>query len=283
MLSDLIADEQGQGKYPLDLRAGKAPFTYKDNDVFAIEDLDGVFDFVEGSKEWFVDIYANTLVGKFPHADFTGSALTSSKFEEALKNAPKTAEDKFNARLKELSLWDDWCQQGCLGRVGAETSTGITILVHEDEVDRYTEFTYPPMSEMQKDCQFRINALAEFYPAMNDDKEFVGKLVRWVVNPTNVCPLFPVDVYFIWGKYNWQDFKDDVEEPKGTKGTWNFGDGKTEEICPHCDNAVELEHELKVQKCPNCGKWIVPCSVCPLEDCSTECPLECFARILNGE
>lgn len=210
MLSDLIAGEQGTGEYPLDLRAGKAPFSIKDNDVFSIDDLDGVYDYVAGSEEWFVDIYANTFVGKFPHADYTGSALTSLVFEEALKkSAPWTAEEKFNARLKELGIYDDWCQQGLVGRVGVETSEGIKILVHEDEDDRFTEFTYPPMREMEKSDQFRIKALGEFYPAMSDDKEFMSNLVRWVANPANKNPLFPVDVYFLWSDYTWQDFVDD--------------------------------------------------------------------------
>ena len=208
ILSELIAGEQGE--FPLDLRAGKAPFSHKDNEIFLITELDECFDYVKDSKEWFVDVYANTLIGKFPHADFTGSALTSLVFEEALKkSAPLSAEEKFDARLKELGIYEDWCQQGCVGRVGVETSEGVKIFVHEDEDDRFTEFTYPPMREMEKSDQFRIKALEEFYPAMSDDKEFMSKLVRWVANPANVCPLFPVDVYFLWSDYTWQDFVDD--------------------------------------------------------------------------
>lgn len=278
MLSDLIAGEQGTGEYPLDLRAGKAPFSIKDNEVFSIDDLDGVYDYVAGSEEWFVDIYANTLIGKFPHADYTGSALTSLVFEEALKkSAPLTAEEKFDARLKELGIYEDWCQQGCVGRVGVETSEGIKILVHEDEDDRFTEFTYPPMSEMEKDDQFRIKVLREFYPAMCDDSDFRDKLVRWVMNPNNVCPLFPVDVYFPWDKAEWQDFEDDVEEVAEYKTC-----DETEEYCEHCADYVTLAGELKVQQCPQCGKWIVPCSLCPLTACThKECPLSELANIFN--
>ena len=36
----------------------------------------------------------------------------------------------------------------------------------------------------------------------------------------------------------------------------------TSEYCPHCDSFVELAPDLSVQKCPNCGKWIVACSMC---------------------
>lgn len=37
---------------------------------------------------------------------------------------------------------------------------------------------------------------------------------------------------------------------------------KTYELCPYCEQEVELEAELKVQTCPNCGKRIVACSMC---------------------
>ena len=37
---------------------------------------------------------------------------------------------------------------------------------------------------------------------------------------------------------------------------------KTYEWCPYCDTEVELDAELKVQTCPNCGKRIVTCSMC---------------------
>lgn len=51
------------------------------------------------------------------------------------------------------------------------------------------------------------------------------------------------------------------------------------EYCPYCENEVELKAELKVQKCPQCGKWIVPCSLC--ENCKNECELEKQCDKLN--
>ena len=36
----------------------------------------------------------------------------------------------------------------------------------------------------------------------------------------------------------------------------------TYEYCPHCDQEVMLDAELKVQTCPNCGARIVACSMC---------------------
>ena len=274
MLSQLIADEQGQGEYLLDLRANKTPYTYKDSDVFAIEDLDGVYDYVEGSEDWFVDIYTNTIIGKYPHADYTGSTLTSTALEEALKSEPMSAIDKFDARLEELGIYHDWRIVGGIGRIGVETKEGISIFVHEGHDDEYSEFKYPPMSEMQKNDDFRYRALAEFYDIIDDLKA----LVEWVISPTFPCPLAPVDVYFIWNDYKVINFEDD-EEPASV-AEYIFAK-ETEEHCIDCDEDVMLSQELKVQKCPNCGKWIVPCSACPLEQCQHPCPLERMASILN--
>jgi len=43
-------------------------------------------------------------------------------------------------------------------------------------------------------------------------------------------------------------------EPIDHEHTWEF--------CPHCEEEVMLDAELKVQTCPNCGKRIVTCSMC---------------------
>lgn len=52
------------------------------------------------------------------------------------------------------------------------------------------------------------------------------------------------------------------------------------EYCPHCETEVGLENEFKVQKCPNCGQYIVPCNLCPI-DCVSKCPLELLCNELN--
>ena len=50
---------------------------------------------------------------------------------------------------------------------------------------------------------------------------------------------------------------------------------KTYEECPHCDTEVKLKRKFKVQECPNCGKDIMPCSICDRsENRCAECPLE---------
>ena len=49
---------------------------------------------------------------------------------------------------------------------------------------------------------------------------------------------------------------------------------KTYELCPYCDTEVELKHEFKAQLCPNCGRLILPCSICEHvnnKGCHTKC------------
>lgn len=54
----------------------------------------------------------------------------------------------------------------------------------------------------------------------------------------------------------------------------------TYEYCPFCDTEVELKHEMSAQKCPNCGMWICPCSIC--KDCHLNCEIENECKKLNG-
>ena len=178
---------------------------------------------------------------------------------------------KFEKRLKELGLYDEWCSADSAGKVGTFTEDAVIVLVHEGDGDAYTEFTFPPIRKMAENEEFRRRALKEYVDA--GDEGFIRQLVHWYFNPKAGCPLFPVDVYFIWEYDTCVDFEDDEYAVDET----------TEEWCPHCDTCVDLESELKVQRCPNCGKWIVPCSVCPLQDCSSKCPLERLAILLNCE
>lgn len=55
------------------------------------------------------------------------------------------------------------------------------------------------------------------------------------------------------------------------------------EYCPYCEDEVKLDNELKVQICPNCGHAIVPCGICPLDDCGSNCPLYVLCRQKNNE
>ena len=59
------------------------------------------------------------------------------------------------------------------------------------------------------------------------------------------------------------------------------------EVCPHCEEEVMLDPELKVQTCPNCGRRIVTCSMCRAcdteEDYCTKCCLSYQAMVENEE
>lgn len=46
------------------------------------------------------------------------------------------------------------------------------------------------------------------------------------------------------------------------------------ELCPHCENEVEIKESFTNQKCPECGKRILPCSMCKMDE--TNCN-ECLA------
>lgn len=181
------------------------------------------------------------------------------------------AYEKFNNALRDHYLYAEWVKQGEFGRIGTETATGITIFVHEGDDDKYSMFRFPSIKEMQEYDAFRLKALDEFCD--HDDARFVYNLCKWVANPKQPCPLYPVDVFFLWDDYKVMDFEDDVEEKTE----------RYEEWCADCDHVVDIANEFRVQKCPNCGKWLVPCSICPLENCSKHCPLERYAIILNGE
>ena len=52
------------------------------------------------------------------------------------------------------------------------------------------------------------------------------------------------------------------------------------EWCPYCETEVQLKAELAVQECPNCGMYIVACSMCEDMHCD-DCPLDQQANDMN--
>lgn len=65
-------------------------------------------------------------------------------------------------------------------------------------------------------------------------------------------------------------------------------DNITYEVCPYCGEEIELDAELKVQTCSNCGKHIVTCSMClavsdGVNGCCVGCPLVYLADKMNEE
>jgi predicted RNA-binding Zn-ribbon protein involved in translation (DUF1610 family) len=55
------------------------------------------------------------------------------------------------------------------------------------------------------------------------------------------------------------------------------------EWCQHCETEVEISTEMIIQRCPNCGKYIIPCSMCDCDyaDCS-KCELSKICETKNN-
>lgn len=136
----------------------------------------------------------------------------------------------------------------------------------------------------------------EILAIINDNPEFhlqEGNIDTDIDNPSLDC-MFGYEmstnedylVRYERGNSNDEDWFIDVYMRKfvDVVETSNITDDGVTEYCPHCDDEVYLENELKVQKCPGCGKFIVPCNICPLLAkgiCPTVCPLSSLAREMN--
>lgn len=55
---------------------------------------------------------------------------------------------------------------------------------------------------------------------------------------------------------------------------------RTYELCPYCQHEGEFPAVKTIQKCPNCGAFIVICSMC--DTCVAPCDLEEEAFARNG-
>ena len=124
-----------------------------------------------------------------------------------------TAKQKFEARLKELGLYEEWVKQGECGKVAVEREDGIILMVHENDEDKFTEEHFPTFSELRKNPKFVEECKKEWYADWDDDK-FVRNLACWLDGYSDECPLFPVDVYFPGNEMmtEWKDFEDDEDK-----------------------------------------------------------------------
>ena len=69
-------NELDDEKNVLDLRVGRYPYEVNvDNEVFSIDELDEIWDYVEGRVEWYVDIYENYYGANC--AEYTGYSVAS--------------------------------------------------------------------------------------------------------------------------------------------------------------------------------------------------------------
>lgn len=124
-----------------------------------------------------------------------------------------TAKEKFEARLQEVGLLQEWEHGGDTRVATFDEDQNIIVFVHESEEDKYSEIHYPPYSELREDAEFRKDCWDEFCD--HDSAEFVSDLAMWLTKKTDKCPLFAVDVYFpgFGLRTDYHDFEDDKEEP----------------------------------------------------------------------
>lgn len=152
-----------------------------------------------------------------------------------------TARQKFEARLQELGLMEEWKKQGECGKVAVEREDGIILLVHENDEDKFTEEHFPTFSELRKNPKFVEECKGEWY-ADGDDDKFVRNLACWLDGYSDECPLFPVDVYFPGNEMmtEWKDFEDDEDD----------GDEEYQHsIANNADEISIMEQRLSLDKC----------------------------------
>lgn len=67
------------------------------------------------------------------------------------------------------------------------------------------------------------------------------------------------------------------------RGEQKRASSTTAEVCPYCDQQVIIAN-TGISKCPNCGKWIVPCSMCIMEEVNcNSCTAEKIAKARNEQ
>ena len=126
-----------------------------------------------------------------------------------------TAQEKFEARVKELGLEKDYAQDGHVGAVLPDGSIVVLVHIEYEPGDPYTEIHYPPYEELWKNPEFRRACKEEFYSSCYDNYEFIANLACWLDmhHASDKCPLFPVDLYWLPGGFEskWFNYEDDPE------------------------------------------------------------------------
>ena len=108
-----------------------------------------------------------------------------------------TKEQKFENRLTEMGLLNEWDNIGRFGRVATTNANGdIILFIHEGDDDNYSEIHYPPLQVLRQNYKFVKGCILEW---KNFDEEFEKRLDDWLafgMCAEKDCPLDPVDVYF---------------------------------------------------------------------------------------
>lgn len=126
-----------------------------------------------------------------------------------------TAQEKFEARLKELGLTEAYKKTG--DKVGKIMDDGrVVVLIHYEweSGDPYTEINYPSYEDLWKNENFRRACKEEYYTNCDGNYEFVAKLALWLDlhKDWTECPLLPCDLYWLPSGFetSWQNFQDDA-------------------------------------------------------------------------
>ena len=126
-----------------------------------------------------------------------------------------TAQEKFEARLRELGLEEQYNMVGDM--VGKVLDDGrVVVLVHHEweRGDPYTELIYPSYEELWKDEKFRKACKEEYYVNCDGNDEFIVKLALWldIHRDWTKCPLLPCDLYWLQSGFekSWRNFEDDA-------------------------------------------------------------------------
>lgn len=106
-----------------------------------------------------------------------------------------TAKEKFEARLKEVGLYEEW-KNGNDEHVGKVLEDGtIVVLTHYDhDGEGFHEDRFPSFEDLRQNETFRKECWEDF--SCHDDDKFVADLACWLTGKKKDCPLFPVDVYW---------------------------------------------------------------------------------------
>lgn len=121
-----------------------------------------------------------------------------------------TAQEKFEARVKELGLKADYISDDHIGAVLPDGKVVVLVHIKGESDDPFTEFIYPPYDELWKDEKFRQACKENFY-GQTDNYEFEAKLAYWLdIHKFDKCPLAPVDLYWVGAKaLHWFNYEDD--------------------------------------------------------------------------
>lgn len=154
-----------------------------------------------------------------------------------------TAKQKFEARLQELGLMEEWKKQGEYGKVAVAREDEIVILIHEGDDDKFSEERFPTFNELKKNPKFVKECKNEWFGETDDDK-FEAELARWLDGYSDKCPLFPVDVYFPGNEMmtGCKDFEDDPIADEDDDEEYNH------QIADNADEIRVMQQRLSLDK-----------------------------------